>query len=214
MTLSPRLSDGQVEPSFSDSVDCTLVDGTAYNNGIVEASSTRYYAANVHCKNVTSLGKNEGKLDLTKARQQFLYAWGPTDKSLSTTQKNAGVRRHDAYGTFWMDMTKATSAEADAAVPSGAALSNTTNAGANGAATDDGNMMATAHAVLMCGTFGLIFPLGAVLLRLLENVKVHGIVQGVGVLAALMGSGLGFYLGTMYNSVSYGTAQNDHGNTY
>jgi len=178
----------------------------------VETSNTRYYTANVHCKNITALGKNDGKLDLTKTQQSFLYAWGPTDKSLSTTEKTAGIRRHEAYGTFWMDMTRAASANAnDGAVPSGSALSTTTNAGADGGAKSDGDKMGSAHAVLMCGAFALIFPLGAVLLRLLENVKMHGIVQGVGALVVLGGSGAGIYLGNMYNHVSHSAVLTYHG---
>ncbi|KAF2682597.1 iron reductase domain protein [Lentithecium fluviatile CBS 122367] len=196
LTLSPRLSDGHVEPSFSDSVNCALVEGADYHNGIVGT----FYTANIHCKTITALGKGEGKLDLTKTKQEFLYAWGPTDESLSTTSQTAGLRRHEAYGTFWMDMTKATSAETeDAAVPSGTALSTTTNAGADGSAESDSDKVGPAHAVLMCGAFALIFPLGAVLLRLLESVKAHYIVQTIGALASLIGVGVGIYLSKMYN---------------
>ena len=215
MTLSPRLSDGHSEPSFSDSIGCAFVEGTPYLNGVVESigpANTLYYNVDVHCKNVTALGKNEGKLDLTKTRQAFMYAWGPTDRHLSTTDKAAGIRRHTAYGTFWMDMTRATFAEvADAAVPSGAALLAISNAGENGGATSDSNVLGTMHAVLMCGVFTLLFPLGAVLLRLLEKVKVHGVVQSVGALAAIIGTGLGVYLSTMYNQVSYSPSLDGRG---
>jgi hypothetical protein len=54
----------------------------------------------------------------------------------------------------------------------------------------------------MIVAFLVIFPLGAILLRFLESVKIHGIVQGVGVLAAVVGVGIGIYLSTMYNHVS------------
>ncbi|KAF1936114.1 hypothetical protein EJ02DRAFT_459810 [Clathrospora elynae] len=200
VTVSPRLSNGHFEPSFSTSIDCALVEGTGYHNRIDEDSNTRYYSANIHCKNATALGKGDGKLDFTNARQPFLYAWGPTDGSISSASKSAGIKRHDAYGNFWMDMTKATSVEADkATVPSGAALSITNNAGADEKAESDGDKVGPAHAAIMLATFAIIFPLGAVLLRFLESVKVHGIVQGVGVLTAIVGVGLGIYLSKMYN---------------
>jgi hypothetical protein len=121
-----------------------------------------------------------------------------------STSKSAGIKRHDAYGNFWMDMTKATSTETDTAtIPSGVALSTTYNAGADGAAESDGDKVGPAHAAIMLATFAIIFPLGAVLLRFLESVKIHGIVQSAGVLAALGGVGLGIYLSKMYNHVSF-----------
>jgi hypothetical protein len=162
-----------------------------------------FYTVNFHCKNMTALGQYDGMLDLTKTRQPFIYAAGPTDKSLATTDKAAGLRRHEAYGSFWMDMTLATSVEGEnAAVPNGTALRATVSAGADGEATNDGDTMGSAHAVLMCGAFALVFPLGTVLLRVLESVKVHGIVQAVGAVAALAGSGVGVHLSMTYNHVS------------
>lgn len=204
MTLSSRLSDGHVEPSFSESIDCALVEGTGYHNKVDDTSNTRYYSANIHCKNVTALGNGDGKLDFTNTKQPFLCAWGPTDGAIMSTSKSAGIKRHDAYGNFWMDMTKATSTETDTAtIPSDVALSTTYNAGADGAAESDGDKVGPAHAAIMLATFAIIFPLGAVILRFLESVKIHGIVQSVGVLAALAGVGLGIYLSKMYNHVGF-----------
>jgi hypothetical protein len=195
LTLSPRLSDDEVEPSYSSDVDCTLLNGS-----IAQTNNTRYYSAEIHCKNLTALGTGDGKLDLSNKKQPFLYAWGPTDGAISSTSKTANMKRHDAYGTFFADMTQATSDSAS--VPSGVALTTTANAEADGDATSDGDKVGPAHAAIMLATFGLVFPLGAVLLRLLESVKIHGIVQGVGVLTAVVGVALGIYLGTMYNKVS------------
>lgn len=203
MTLSPRTSDGHVEPSFDNSIDCVLVEGTGYLNRIYETSGTHYYSANIRCKNVTTFGDGDGKLELSNAKQPFLYAWGPTDDTIASASKSAGIKRHEAYGNFWMDMTKATSNQTSMVnISNGAVLSTTNNAGADEKAESDGDKVGPAHAVIMIVAFLVIFPLGAILLRFLESVKIHGIVQGVGVLAAVVGVGIGIYLSTMYNHVS------------
>jgi hypothetical protein len=87
-------------------------------------------------------------------------------------------------------------------VPNGAVLSTTNNAGGDEKAESDGDKVGPAHAVIMIVAFLVIFPLGAVLLRFLESVKIHGIVQSVGVITTVVGVGLGIYLSTMYNHVS------------
>ncbi|CAN9278649.1 unnamed protein product [Alternaria sp. RS040] len=200
VTLSPRTSDGHVEPSFDNSIDCVLVEGTGYHNGIYQTSGTHYYSANTRCKNVTTFGHGDGKLELSNAKQPFIYAWGPTDDTIASASTSAHIKRHEAYGNFWMDMTKATSNQTSTVnVPNGAVLSTTNNAGADEKAESDGDKVGPAHAVIMIVAFLVIFPLGAVLLRFLESVKIHGIVQGVGVITAVVGVGLGIYLSTMYN---------------
>jgi hypothetical protein len=200
LTLSSRLSNNEVEPSYSSDINCALVNGEGYRNGIDQTANTRYYLANIHCKNITALGAGNGKLDLSNKKQSFLYAWGPTDGAISSTSKTANMKRHDAYGTFFADMTQARSNEA--AVPSGAALATMIHAEADGNAESDGDKVGPAHAAIMLATFAIIFPLGAILLRFLESVKIHGIVQGVGVITAVIGVALGIYLSTMYNHVS------------
>ncbi|KAF3047055.1 hypothetical protein E8E12_010844 [Didymella heteroderae] len=200
VTLSPRLSDGHSEPSFSNDIDCALQNGTAYKNSIVQMSNTRYYSVGVHCKNITALGKGDGKLEFTNAKQPFLYAWGPTDESISSASKSASIKRHEAYGNFWMDMTAATSPDLeDIAMPTGAALLSTKNAGADGQAESDGDKVGPAHAAIMLAAYVIIFPLGAILLRYLESVKAHYIVQTIGLLATVIGVGVGIYLSMMYN---------------
>lgn len=203
MTLSPRLSDGHSEPSFSSNVDCVLQNVPAHNNTIVQMNGSRYYTVSVHCKNITALGKGEGKLGLTNTKQPFLYAWGPTDNSISSASKSASIKRHVAYGNFWMDMTAATSSDTgEVALPTSAALLSTQNAGADGQAESDGDKVGPAHAAIMLAAYVIIFPLGAILLRFLESVKAHYIVQTLGLLATIIGAGVGIYLSTMYNHVS------------
>ncbi|KAF2007154.1 iron reductase domain protein [Amniculicola lignicola CBS 123094] len=197
LTFSPRLSDGKSEPSYSSSISCSMVDSDSSQNGIITIDSKRYYSANVYCLKVTSLGHGGGRLDLANAKQPFLYAFGPTNKPISSKSLTAGIRRHESYGDFWVDMTKATSNSAE--VLSGEALTTAINAGAEEGAESDGDKAGPTHAVLMLGSFALLFPLGAVLLRYFESVKIHWLVQLVGMLTTVVGTGVGLYLGRMYN---------------
>jgi hypothetical protein len=203
-TLSPRLSSGHFEPSFSERIDCAFENDTTHHGSIDQKNGNVYFSANIHCKNIIALGKGDGKLDLSNTKQPFLYAWGPTDSSISSASKTANIKRHDAYGNFWMDMTRATSSDLnEVMIPTGASLLNSTNSGTDGQAESDGDKVGPAHAALMLVAFAIIFPLGALLLRFLDGVKAHYIVQSIGVLITVVGVGVGIYLSKMYNHVSH-----------
>jgi hypothetical protein len=87
-------------------------------------------------------------------------------------------------------------------MPTGAALMSIKNAGADGQAESDGDKAGPAHAAIMLAAYVIIFPLGALLLRFLESVKTHYVVQTIRLLVTIIGVGIGLYLSTMYNQVS------------
>jgi hypothetical protein len=189
VTLSTRLSEGHFEPSFSDKIDCILENNTTYHGSVDHTNGNRYYSANIRCNNITALGGGNGQLDLNNAKQPFIYAWGPTGDSIASASKSASIKRHQAYGNFWMDMTTS--------------LVSMTNAGDEGQAESDGDTVGPTHAAITLVAFVIIFPLGAILLRFLYSVKAHYIVQTIGALAAIAGVGAGIYLSKMYNHVCY-----------
>jgi hypothetical protein len=202
VTLSPRLSEGHSEPSFNDKIDCILENNTTYHGSVDHTNDNRYYSADIRCKNITALGGGNGQLDLNNARQPFIYAWGPIGDSIATSSKSASIKRHQAYGNFWMDMTKATtSTSEDIAMPADTSLVSMTNAGDEGQAESDGDTVGPTHAAITLVAFAIIFPLGAILLRFLDSVKAHYIVQTIGALAAIAGVVVGIYLSKMYNHV-------------
>jgi hypothetical protein len=204
VTLSPRLSSGHSEPSFSREIDCVLQSNTASEDTVVRMGKMRYFSVGVHCKNITAFSEGDGKLDFANTKQLFLYAWGPSDGSFSSASKSVSIKRHAAYGNFWMDMTKATlSNSAEATIPTGASLLSTQNADSDGLAESDGDKIGPAHAAIMLAAFVIMFPLGAILLRFLESVKAHYIIQTMGTFATIVGVGVGIYSSTMYNRVSH-----------
>lgn len=76
------------------------------------------------------------------------------------------------------------------------------NAQLVGGVTNDHDWSGPVHAVLMVGSFIMLFPIGVIFLRLLEKVKWHAWMQGVGVVFTIIGLGVGVYLGREYNHVS------------
>lgn len=159
------------------------------------------------CKNISNIkaGKSEGTLDLTSKQQNFIFGLGPTEKPLKSESQTAGIRRHTLYGQFSMDLSKATVANAEEV--NHEYLGNVgnweiSNAQLVGGVTNDHDWSGPVHAVLMGGTFVALFPIGVVFLRVLENVKWHAWMQGVGVVFIIIGVGVGVYLGKEYNHVS------------
>jgi hypothetical protein len=207
VTLSSRTVDGQVEPSYNDKVDCQIFAGNGMSNGVIKVNNRDVLSVNGVCKNITSYntGDDEGNIDFTSTQQNFIFALGPTGKSIRSDSKSAGIRRHTLYGQFSMDLSKATVAnteEVNQAHLGSVGNWQSSNAQLVGDVTNDNDWSGPVHAVLMAGSFVIIFPLGVVFLRLLEKVKWHAWMQGVGAVLAFIGAGVGIYLGREYNHVS------------
>lgn len=198
VTLSPRLCGSHVEPTWDSKIDCELVTGNGIMNGVIAYNNSEIYVVNAHCKNITGLARE--KIDFGSTQQKFIFAVGPGDHTLESDDKGAGIRRHDEYGVFQMDMTKATVQDGDGVtVPTGKAATENSNAQIVGSPTQDNDWTGVLHATAMCGAFVIIFPMGVVMLRVLEKVMFHAGMQALGVLASIVGVAIGLYLSMMYN---------------
>lgn len=96
LTLSPRLSYGHVEPSYTSNISVTILPGTGINNG--------NYTLNAMCTNCRSW--KGGSIDHTNTKADFIFGSGPAG-DLNTNDLSAGIKRHASYGVFQMDLTKA-----------------------------------------------------------------------------------------------------------
>ena len=76
-----------------------------------------------------------------------------------------------------------------------------TNATEIGSPTRDHDYASALHAIAMCGTFVLLFPAGAAILRIFESVRFHWMAQALGALIVVVASGIGVNLSGMYNRV-------------
>lgn len=214
VTLSSRTVQSHVEPLYTDRFKCDIIaDGVT--NGIVEYGETRLMVVNGHCKGVNNLqltkrhnGQRHGSpLNFTNTEQPFVFALGPDDRVLRSDAKDAGIRRHAMIGRFKMDMTKVVVGkkdDVDVKALGRIGMWESRHAQINGGAKHGiMDYRSYVHSVVMCGTFVILFPMGVVFLRLLERVKWHAWMQGVGTLLIIFGVGVGINMGKMYNKVRY-----------
>lgn len=97
VTVSPRLSSGHVEPSYTSNVTIQLLPGT----GIVGGTLT----ANGRCTGCRKWSGNS--IDVKSTAQKMIFAYGPGYVG-NPDSVNADTRFHSTYGVFTMDMVKAT----------------------------------------------------------------------------------------------------------
>lgn len=91
VTLSPRISTDETEPSYSSNINVETLSSTGVANGTI--------AVNGRCTNCTTW--NKGSLDLKSMNQAFIYGLGPSSGSLVKLQSNslsANLERHSVYG--------------------------------------------------------------------------------------------------------------------
>ena len=217
------------EPSYNPNIDCSLIAATELNDTSMASNPSNVVAAvngkdtfvvNAHCRNITNIPfdnihtstkrtlearKNKKPepptlLNLTNTQQSFIFALGPTNKHLSSDATDAGIRRHSVYGQFTMDMAAATSALAS--LVTAVDTWENSNAQLVSGPKNDSDWIGAAHGLLMIGTFVLLWPTGVIFLRVLERVKWHAWIQGVGMGLVVVGFVLAMQVGSSYNHVS------------
>lgn len=183
ITLSPRLANGNVEPSHAKDIGINILPGSGISNGIM--------IANAMCMNCRSWGDHSINPNDTQAK--FIFASG--SGSMKSNSLSAGVRRHSSYGSFTMDLTKAYGKQG---VPAGVITSDTSGTVQKSNKTDH-DFGLPLHAAAMILAFVILMPVGIAILRILNSPKWHGFNQALSAAIALIGLFLGVYIGTMYN---------------
>ncbi|KAF7861448.1 hypothetical protein EAF04_008013 [Stromatinia cepivora] len=184
VTLSPRIATGENEPSHTKDIVVESLAGTQIFNDT--------FTWNGRCLNCTSWkGGSIGSTTNTEA--SFIWANGPSGK-INSNSLHANIKRHDTYGVFAMDLSKAVGLAGVPAVP-------TSNSKGTSQIFEkaDGNVSSAAHAVLMVLVFVGLLPLGIVILRFLNCPRWHALNQTISLVIALIGLGLGAQMGTLYN---------------
>ncbi|KAL8713397.1 MAG: hypothetical protein Q9220_002596 [cf. Caloplaca sp. 1 TL-2023] len=187
ITLSPRVGTGHVEPSYykNNTMSLETKDGTGIKDG--------RYVINAVCHNCK--GWNSGTIDFKSTSQPMIYAVGADGLYLNSDAKDAGLRRHDFYGSFTMDLS---AASGDPLLFPPTDLSNA-NATATGDEHNDHEYSSTVHAIAMLGAFVAIFPVGTFYQKVHGRVSWHWCTQAFGVLVVLVGAGLGLGISHYYN---------------
>lgn len=101
-----------------------------------------------------------------------------------------------------MDMRQATG---EAGVPTN--VTQISGATRNGPGVTDHDLSRQFHALLMCAAFVVLFPVGAMFLRIFGSVRLHQLTQIFGLIVILIGLGLGIKLSKQYNKVRLPSSQ-------
>ncbi|KAF2717833.1 iron reductase domain protein, partial [Polychaeton citri CBS 116435] len=203
---SPRIADGHSEPTLVEGVTIEGVYNDAYAPFPDRINPKGAMIAHAVCRNCSIWAT--GALDLTSTAQPFIYALG-AKKNIRSNALDADLNMHEFHGSFTLDMTKAVNSTGTyGRVPypqstTGPAIDdfafeNFASSAPYQESTDQ-DWGTPVHAVFMCLAFILIFPLGAVLLRLAGKVRWHMYAQVTGFVFVIIGFGTAIHISRLYN---------------
>jgi len=182
VTVSPRYSGGHQEPTYTSNVTIDVLTGSGISNGTM--------TANGRCSNCRTWGTSS--IDASSTNQSMIFASGP-DGSLESDSMSADIQYHVTEGVFTMDLVQASGS---AGVPVNInGISGATQVSEKATT----NVVSPLHGWIMIVVFILIMPAGILILRVMDNVKWHGINQAVAVVLGIIGILVGIYISTMYN---------------
>ncbi|KAG5998691.1 hypothetical protein E4U54_002136 [Claviceps lovelessii] len=194
VTFSPRVAYDNSEPTYWPDMQYTVVQN---NTGVF--GDYMYFTAmcTSQCRSWNRRDTNGGWLDVSSPSQKAIYAIGPSEPLLSSSQ-SAPLKFHQEYGVFSIDMGR-TRGAADAPVLNKDSQSEGTEFVAR--KTGKSDYKATLH-----GTFMIFFIIGmmnfgVVLLRACGWAKWHAFNQTFAALGVLSGLVLGILTSLLYNRV-------------
>ncbi|KAF7889144.1 hypothetical protein EAF00_009444 [Botryotinia globosa] len=204
VTLSPRKGTGQVEPKYDSSITVQLLSGS----GIVDGNMV----ANVLCTSCSS------KLSsTTSTSSNWIAAWN-SGSALDTTDASTSIKQHSGsnHKSFTFDLSQAqlesdtnpfTSTSAATTSSSG----NSTDSSSSSSSSSSSGLSPVqsydmAHGIIMGITVVLLFPLGALSMRVFGRPWLHAILQILSFSFLIVGLGLGIKLaGLKYGSFGEST---------
>jgi hypothetical protein len=189
ITLSARTATGHNMPTHDDTAKYTLLDGSGIANGKM--------TANVRCDNCDKW--STGSMNLKGGSSDWMYAYLP-GSPINSDDTNAMITQHAKNSNFQWDMSKATGGSAPNPFTAGA--STTTDSSSSTSdwqklSSDEQDTYRTAHGVLASVAFLLVFPLGAMLMRLANFsglLWTHAGLQIFGLLMFVAAAGLGIFM--------------------
>lgn len=196
VTLSARLGLDHDEPqqdTGSSAARLTLLAGSGVDADVMRA--------NIVCANCEQWA-NGGTMKLNSTTP-WIAAWRTSGSSPQTTDANANIAQHDDTSQWEFDLTKAL-VTTDINPFIGLDTNATANSSNGVISGDDSQSLDHAHAAIMGLAFFGLYPLGALLMPLVGNWKLHAIFQ-VSVLALTwVGFGLGYALSEKTQDVRKG----------
>ncbi|TEY87364.1 hypothetical protein BOTCAL_0003g00450 [Botryotinia calthae] len=204
VTLSPRKGTGQVEPKYDRSITVELLSGS----GIVDGNMV----ANVLCTSCSS------KLSsTTSTSSNWIAAWN-SGSALDTTDTSTSIRQHSGsnHKSFTFDLSQAQLESDSNPFTSTSAATTSSSANSTGSSSSSSSSSSSglspiqtfdmAHGIIMGITVVLLFPLGALSMRVFGRPWLHAILQMLSFSFLIVGLGLGIKLaGLKYGSFSEST---------
>ncbi|PWY93961.1 CBD9-like protein, partial [Aspergillus sclerotioniger CBS 115572] len=222
ITLSPRSGLGHFEPQYTSATQITLLPGTGITTN--QANITTM-TANFRCDNCLTWQDGTGRMSPLDPNFPFIWAY-KIGVPIDSAALDADISIHDYMGQIRVDLTKASLPERfySGSNSTTGNLNDTTNpfldynpltdslrVGTDTPDTDTGSMMGShipknmkqvliAHATLMGLAFGILFPLGAVLMPIpisslpVRKIFLHAGIQLFALGVTLAGFGAGVYI--------------------
>ncbi|CAK4030903.1 Hypothetical predicted protein [Lecanosticta acicola] len=190
VTVSTRRGIGHVEPSHDGATaQITVLSGSTVSDGKM--------TANVRCSNCTSW--TGGTMDFTSSNGSWIHAY-KKGTPITSDELDADISYHDDYGVFDWNLTAAKGGSEVNPFVTAAATTNTTTTTSTSAAPGrfaiPSNLqeIKKAHGFLASIAFILVFPSGAILIRVgnfPQAMNVHRGLQffGLALFTAAMGLG-------------------------
>ncbi|KAK6353196.1 hypothetical protein TWF696_005181 [Orbilia brochopaga] len=161
VTVSPRLSSGQVAPHYYPQTDVVMLEGS----GVQDGQMTALFTCN-NCKRWAG-----GGLDVTSHTSSWIWAQN-TRQTLESSLLWEDIQQHDenSYGVFNVDMSVAVVDDPNPPnpIPLNPEASGSLYTVPNELITKRKNYV-IAHAIIMSITFIILFPLGGIIIRLLRH---------------------------------------------
>ncbi|KAK6597168.1 integral membrane protein [Botrytis cinerea] len=204
VTLSPRKGTGQVEPKYDSSITVELLSGS----GIVDGNMV----ANVLCTSCSS------KLSsTTSTSSNWIAAWN-SGSALDTTDTSTSIRQHSGsnHKSFTFDLSQAQLESDSNPFTSTSAATTSSSGNSTGSSSSSSSSSSSglspiqtydmAHGIIMGITVVLLFPLGALSMRVFGRPWLHAILQILSFSFLVVGLGLGIKLaGLKYGSFGEST---------
>ena len=204
VTLSPRHGAGHFEPEHDTTANVTLLEGSGVSQGRM--------VANVLCSNCESW--SGGTTDFTSDSGSWIHASLPGDP-LDSIDVDEEIEQHQDHGSFTWDYSSAqggsdvnpfvAKAGSNGGVSKTPHASSGSNAGESSESEDDDDeaepseMMVRAHGTLAAIVFLVLFPSGAIFVRipsLTRFVWIHAGIQIFTYCCFIAAAGLGIYIAT------------------
>lgn len=197
ITVSPRIAHGHTEPKHDDAKDVsiTVLPGSGIDNDSM--------VVDFKCSNCRSWsGKS---LDIKSASQPMIFAsYGEdSEQPMQSDDRSATIPQHSVTRMFSLNLVQATG---QGGLPIGPFTSGSHTKDNGGSTEDDGeeghDYARAFHALLMIGSFLLLFPLGVVYLRIFEKVLLHWMNQAFAAFLILAGAIIGITISIKRGIVS------------